>query len=404
MICIERKEECCGCTACYNVCPVGCIKMTPDEEGFVYPAVDKKKCIGCEKCQAVCPMLAKEEVENKEIENKEIESYVLRTKNKDVLMNSTSGGFVTPLMKWVLEKNGIICAASYDEDYNVVHVFIDSDNEELDKIKGSKYVQSQLNDSFKKIKDYLKNGKFVCFIGTTCQVKGLKEYLGMEYEGLLSVDLVCHGTPSPKLWRKYLDYQTEKHQSQIKSISFRNKTYGYHSGTMKMEFENGNTYYGSARVDYMLKSFFKEISSRPSCYKCKFKQLERCSDFTIYDCWHASDLVKQLKDDDCGYTNLMVQSDVGRKVLEKVRDRYEIYKVDTEQAVSLDGIMVRKSAIPHPKRNEYYKDIDNEDLRSHIQKFIPVSKKDLLLERIKGFLYKTGLLRALKSIKTKLKK
>ena len=113
--------------------------------------------------------------------------------------------------------------------------------------------------------------------------------------------LVCHGTPSPKLWDKYLEYQKNNYHSEIEDISFRNKTYGYHSGTMRIQFKNGKTYYGSARVDPMLRSFFKEISSRPSCYQCYFKNLERCSDFTIYDCWHADQLVVGLADDDKGY-------------------------------------------------------------------------------------------------------
>ena len=161
-----------------------------------------------------------------------------------------------------------------------------------------------------------------------------------KYETLVTVDLVCHGTPSPKLWDKYLEYQKNNYHSEIEDISFRNKTYGYHSGTMRIQFKNGKTYYGSARVDPMLRSFFKEISSRPSCYQCYFKNLERCSDFTIYDCWHADQLVVGLADDDKGYTNLIVQSKKGEQVLEKIKQDFDIYPVDTERAIALDGIML----------------------------------------------------------------
>ena len=144
-------------------------------------------------------------------------------------------------------------------------------------------MQSDLGDCFSEIKKHLMQETKVCFIGTPCQVYGLKSYLRKEYDNLVTVDLVCHGTPSPKLWKKYLDEQKDKYHSEIDDIVFRNKTYGYHSGTMRIRFKNQFVYYGSARVDPMLKSFFAEISSRPSCYQCHFKSVERCSDFTFQE-------------------------------------------------------------------------------------------------------------------------
>lgn len=197
----------------------------------------------------------------------------------------------------------------------------------------------------------------VGFVGTTCQVYGLKRFLKKEYQNLFTIDLVCHGTPSPKLWRKYVKYQAEKYGSSIKQISFRNKTYGYHSGTMKILFGNGKAYYGSARVDYMLKSFFSEIASRPSCYNCPYKFVNRCSDFTIYDCWHAADLV------------------------------------------NLDGIMIKKQPMKNPKRDEFYTDLDDHTLKAHIQKYIPVTRKDMLIEKSKIIFYRTGMMRVIKKVK-----
>ena len=243
----------------------------------------------------------------------------------------------------------------------------------------------------------------MCFVGTTCQVSGLKSYLRKEYENLIAVDLVCHGAPSPKLWEKYLNYQKNEYHSDIEEISFRNKTYGYHSGTMTIRFSNGRVYNGSARVDYMLKSFFREIASRPICYECPFKKIERCSDFTIYDCWHASELVDGLKDDDKGYTNVIVQSKKGADVLIQIRDSYEMYPVDTQKAIELDGSMVLKSAVSHPKRSEYYKDLDSDTLPEHIQRFIPVTKKDLAIERSKILIYRLGVYQGLKSVLSKVR-
>ena len=182
-----------------------------------------------------------------------------------------------------------------------------------------------------------------------------------------------------------------KYHSEIQDISFRNKTYGYHSGTMKIRFANGKTYYGSARVDYMLKSFFKEISSRPICYQCPFKTLERCSDFTIYDCWHAAELVQGLKDDDKGYTNVIVQSGRGKETLKKIGDGYEMYLADTKKAIELDGIMVLNSAKQHKRRSEFYIGMDERTMREQIQKFIPVRTIDILIERGKIVFYRLGI-------------
>lgn len=391
MITIQNKAECCGCTACYNICPKEAIQMKPDFEGFLYPFVNAERCVECGLCDAVCPV--QNPVSCDELERK---SYVIRTKDSHVLDHSTSGGFITPLGQWVIKQNGVICGAAFNNDFKVVHKIVGGGAHSLSDLRGSKYVQSDLTDCFATIKRYLEQGTTVCFVGTTCQVYGLKKFLRKKYETLVTVDLVCHGTPSPKLWDKYLEYQKNNYHSEIEDISFRNKTYGYHSGTMRIQFKNGKTYYGSARVDPMLKSFFKEISSRPSCYQCYFKSLERCSDFTIYDCWHADQLVVGLADDDKGYTNLIVQSKKGEQVLEKIKQDFDIYPVDTERAIALDGIMVRNAAHPHPKREEYYKDMDRDEVAEHIEKFIPITKKDHLIEWSKKIIYRVGIYRFLK--------
>lgn len=400
MIEIINKTDCCGCTACANICPKDAIVMEPDFEGFLYPKVLADKCVECGLCEKACPVANKPEKQGNLLEG-----YVLRTKNRGVLQGSTSGGFTTPLVEWVLSQGGAVCAATYDKDFKVVHAIIDTvDADEIARTRGSKYVQSGLRDCFTQIKNLLKQDRLVCFVGTTCQVAGLKAYLGKEYDHLLTVDLVCHGTPSPKLWDKYLAYQKEKYGTEFSEIAFRNKTYGYHSGTMKIRFSNGKTYYGSARVDPMLKSFFREIASRPICYQCPFKQLERCSDFTIYDCWHAAALVPGLVDDDNGYTNVIVQSEKGHAALERIKESYEIYPADAEKAVELDGSMVRASAVPHKRRAEYYLDLDRHTLPEHIAAFIPVSGKDRLIERCKVGIYRLGIYAAAKKLKDKLGK
>lgn len=394
MIEINDEYQCCGCTACANICPKNCITMAPDEEGFLYPETDRDLCINCGLCEKVCPVInAPENLHG------EVESYVVRAKDDEVLSGSTSGGFFTPVAEYVLSENGVVCAATFDEDWNVVHEFITSREADISKYRGSKYVQSNLGSCFSRIKEYLVSNRLVLFVGTPCQVAGLKNYLQKEYENLITVDLVCHGASSPKLWGEYVAFQSNQFHSTIRNISFRNKTYGYHSGTMKIEFDNGEVYYGSARVDYMLKSFFSEISSRPICYKCPFKGIKRCSDFTIYDCWHFSKLLIGKGDDDKGYTNVIVHSKKATDILKILADELEIYQVDTQKAIELDGVMATKSAVPHPRRKEYYKDLDKVILSQHIQKFIPVTKKDILIEKSKSVLYKLKIFRWIKRFK-----
>lgn len=391
----DNKVNCCGCTACYNVCPIGAITMEPDFEGFLYPVVDKEKCIGCGACDRVCPIK-----KFSEPEEGYLKTVALRTRDDEVLSNSTSGGFTTPLVQYVIANGGVVCAASYSPEFKVEHTVIDSCEaleSEISKMRGSKYVQSDLGDVYKKLKGHIEAGRLVCFIGTTCQTTGLVTYLGKKYDNLYLVDLVCHGTPSPKLFEKYLDYQKKKYKSNIKNVVFRNKTYGYHSGTMKIEFENGKVYYGSARVDYMLKSFFKEISSRPSCYECKFKTKKRYSDFTIYDAWHAAEMVG-IADDDRGFTHVIIHSQKGEKLLDTIKDSYEMYEVDSDLAVKLDGIMVAQSAHAHPRRKDYYRELYNRGLDEHIEEFIRVSKKDYIVEQSKSFIYKIGLMQILKKL------
>ena len=395
MIQITDKTKCCGCTACANVCPVGAITMTADEEGFLYPHVNTELCVKCGLCEKRCPVMNKQEPENEDIR-----FYVARAKQKTIVDASTSGGFVTPVAEYVFVNDGVVCGGVFDEQFDVVHQVFEKEEQEtaLGKMRGSKYVQSDIRGIFETLKAHLENGRQVLFIGTPCQIYGLKSYLHDEYDNLLTIALVCHGTPSPMLWRKYIAYQEDKYQSKIKSAAFRNKTYGYHSGTMKLEFENGKTYYGSARVDYMLKSFFSEISSRPSCYRCEFKGISNVSDITIYDCWKPQQLIDGLQDDDCGYTNVITHNEKAVVLLNELGDELELQEIEPTCAFRHVDRIVLHSAKAHPRRAEYYDNLKTDDLHEHIQRFIPVSAKDRIVEGLKPVVYKCGIYNFVKRI------
>lgn len=389
----KNKNMCCGCTACASICPQKAIIMKEDFEGFKYPIVDKERCIDCGLCEKVCPVIHK----IKEVEKSNC-AYAIRCKDIENLKDSTSGGFFIPFAKHIINNDGIVYGVGYGNNFKVEHKRAEK-IESIEEFKGSKYVQSDLNNIFIQVKKDLEENRIVLFSGTPCQIHGLKNYLQKEYSNLITVDLICHGTPSPRLWQYYVEYQEKKYKSKISKVNFRNKTYGYHCGTMKLEFKNSKRYFGSARIDYFLKSFFSEISSRPICYDCKFKDVNHISDFTIYDCWHFKELSKSSKDDDKGYTNLIINTSKGIEYFKNIQNEYEFYEIDKFLAIKCDGIMVENSAIPHKNRKNFYKDLEALGIQKCIEKNIPISKTDYVLEKIKVILYKTKLLKFIQLIK-----
>lgn len=392
----DNKEKCCGCSSCKNICPVNAIEMKPDNEGFLYPFINEDKCIKCNLCETVCPMI------NKKENHEKIDiAFAIRAKNDEILKTSTSGGFFTPLAEEILKNDGVVIGVGYKNNFEIEHIIVTAKNKnDIKQMRGSKYVQSNLGDIFSKTKELLDAHKKVLFSGTPCQINGLINFLKKDYINLITVDLICHGVPSPKLWNEYIKYQQKKHNSKIKEISFRNKTYGYHSGTMKITFNNGEKYYGSARVDYMLKSFFSEISSRPTCYKCNFKDLNHISDFTIFDCWHIKELTdKKISDDDRGFTNLFINTNKGQEVFEKIKSNYEIYKIDKNRAIEIDGVMALNSAKPNKNRKEFYEYLNSHTLEETVNKYIPITYKDYFVEKLKDIFYKLKILKFLKKFK-----
>lgn len=215
MIEIKRKEECCGCNACANICPHKCIKMREDEEGFLYPYVDKTVCVDCKLCEKVCPVI--NVAEDLPFEQK---AFLVQNKNSDVRRESTSGGAFTPIAEYVISKNGIVYGAAYDNDFNVEHIGTNN-IEEISKFRNSKYVQSNTKYTFKEVKKHIENGRLVCYSGTPCQIEGLKTFLGKDYPNLITVDVVCHAVSSPLIWRKYVQMQKRKYGDKINNIMFR---------------------------------------------------------------------------------------------------------------------------------------------------------------------------------------
>ena len=399
MVLIEEtnKKDCCGCTACASICPKNAITMKEDFEGFLYPVIDKDKCINCGLCDSVC------QYKNKIKRDKFIKAFSIQNRDGEVLKNSTSGGFFTPLSEIVLKENGYVFGAAFNEKNEVEHIMLTKKEiDQVFKFRGSKYVQSNLKDTYKKVKDLLDNDKKVCFSGTPCQVLGLKQYLKQEYENLITVDFVCRSVPSPLFLKKYLEYQKDKYKSDIKEFYFRSKTYGYHSGTLTINFENGKKYTGSNRVDLYNKCFHSDICSRPSCYNCPSKGINRVSDYTVFDSWQPSKLNNNLVDNDKGYSNLFIHTQKGYNLfMNKISKHFYYYEIDAIEATKFTGDMVTDSIKMNDTRKKFYKELNEKGFENTVNSFIKVSMADKIFEKSKFILYKTNILKILKKVKNK---
>lgn len=341
---MRNKKECCGCTACFHICPINCIVMKEDEEGFLYPNIDKAKCIHCNKCKEVCP--------NRDIENRNTrtQTFVGYYKDDEVRKQSSSGGIFSAIAEWILQQKGVVFGAAFDENFEVHHIAVET-KEELIKLRGSKYVQSRLENTFLEAKEYLEKKRKVLFTGTACQIAGLKNYLSAEYENLYTVDVLCHGAPSPKIWRMYLDDKKEQYQASINKVEFRNKDDGWKNYFINIAFSNMERFYTHYYKDKFTRMFLDNLDLRPSCYSCVFKEIPRISDVTIGDSWGVENYMPDM-DDDKGTSVILVHSSNGEKIFREIRKKLIVSEVGLDVAVSPTADS-RKSVTMHPNRNKY---------------------------------------------------
>lgn len=339
-----NKEECCGCTACLHVCPVKCITMKEDEEGFQYSVIDEKKCIHCHKCKEVCPIC------NIENLNKKTETFVGYSKDEEIRKQSSSGGIFTIIAEWIIQQKGVVFGASFDEKFEVHHIVVET-KEELEKLRGSKYVQSRLENVYPEVKRYLEMKRKVLFTGTACQISGLKKYLNKEYKNLYTVDVLCHGVPSPKIWRMYLEEKKKQYYAPIKKIEFRNKEKGWNNFSINIEFSNMQRYCVQFFEDKYMRLFLGNIDLRPSCYECRFKGIPRMSDISIGDSWGIEKKIPDMNDDK-GTSVILIHSSKGKKMFNAIKDKIMVREARLNEVLPSTAES-RKSVEMHPNRKKY---------------------------------------------------
>ena len=273
-------EDCYGCGACYNVCHTKAVEMKENKEGFLEPVIDEEKCISCEKCKKVCPSV------NCLYSNDPEPDIFAFSAEEKILYNSSSGGIFSFLAEYILQAGGYVVGAAYDSQFLVNHVLIHS-IEEPDKIRRSKYLQSSTGDTFQKTKQLLDNGEYVLYSGCPCQIAGLLCFLGKDYDTLYTVDLLCHGVPSPKLFQEHLTNSFSE-LSNIEDVEFRSRE-GW-SVLFEVKLKTGESKALNENKSVYMQSFLRDINLRASCFRCEYSRLPRQGDVTIGDLWAAGSL------------------------------------------------------------------------------------------------------------------
>ncbi len=395
MIVIEDKKDCCGCWACANACPKQCITMVEDNEGFRYPQVDASLCIGCGVCDKVCPL--KKPV----VDNEVPLTYVVQNKDRDVRRHSTSGGFYSAISDYVISRGGVVFGAAFEADHVVRHSYAET-KAGCVKFQVSKYVQSLIGDTYAQAKRFLEAGRMVVFSGTPCQIAGLYGFLrNKKYEKLITVDLVCRGTPSPLLLNRYLCHQEAVHGSKVIDWKSRDKFYGYDYSTTNIEFEDKNiSYHKGSEADILFRLYFKNICSRPSCYQCHFRTLHRMSDFTIFDCWDAPSVNRKF--DDSGATNVFVHTPNGQAIFEQLKMYFIWSESNLNDVVRRDGIMIKHNVPENPRRAEFFKDLETLSLDVVEKKYLNCSIFKRVIAKSKPFLYHIKVFKLYMFVKNKL--
>lgn len=350
MIKIIDKKYCCGCTACASICPKHCITMQLDNEGFLYPVVNETDCIDCRLCEKACHELHPYEERNP------LKVLAAINNDEEIRLNSSSGGIFHVLAEKTISDGGVVFGARFDDDWQVVIDYAET-MEGVKAFMGSKYVQARMETAYADAKHFLTEGRKVLFSGTPCQIAGLHHYLSKTYDKLLTVDIICHGTPSPKVWGCYLDEVVTAGRKAIKDVQFRNKSNGWKAFNFTMEYdedEQAVSLCSHHQKNHFMRAFLRDMILRPSCYQCQAKSGRSYSDITIADFWGINIEIPDM-DDDKGTGLVLVNTNKGLSAIDWNKINHK--ETTAEVALSHNPAYFR-SVSAHPKREEFFHRID----------------------------------------------
>ena len=407
MLQITDKSKCCGCNACVQRCPKQCIVMHEDEEGFLYPQVDVTLCVDCGLCEKVCPMLAQNDVK------KALQIFAAKNKNEHQRLRSSSGGIFILLAEQTIKMGGVVFGARFDKNWEVEHCYVET-IEELEPLMRSKYVQSRIGNTYKEAEQFLKEGRRVLFVGTSCQILGLHKFLRKDYNNLLSVDFICHGVPSPGVWQKYLSEQKNKlslqsianekdtflssslkERLEITGINFREKAgfgwekFGFIIRGMSVSKMDQNQILFSEMHSHnpFMKGFLSNITIRPSCSLCPAKGGRSQSDISMADFWGIKEIDKRFYDPN-GVSLVFVHTEKGDSIMEKlVCEKKSV----TPDDIVFTNISYMHSSPLHPKRIAFFSRWKSESVVKLLEEFAKPSLLDKLKFIIRMILIKLNL-------------
>ena len=423
MIKITSKKHCCGCYSCVQRCPKQCIAMREDEEGFLYPKVDESVCIDCGLCEKVCPVI------NQDAGQEPLEVLAAKNPNEEIRKESSSGGIFTMLAESVIDGGGVVYGVCFDERWEVVHQSAET-KVDIAKFRGSKYVQSKVQNTYKEAEIQLKAGRKVLYSGTPCQIAGLKRFLRKDYDNLLTVDFICHGVPSPGVFRTYLRDELKRMTARqgggrntvllpciplvtesdgfdckglkIKSISFRDKRngwkkFGFALALSESSDEGENSVllsYSPLNKNLFLRGFLRDLYLRPSCYACPTKHLKSGSDITLGDWWGIGSLKPEI-DDDRGVSAVTINTEKGQTALHNLKA--ELHEMPYEALMTYNPALVKSPAVPNNRGAFFEQDGRTFEEKIKVLARIPFSLKRVIKSVLRKVL-PAGVVRFLKHL------
>lgn len=385
----KEKQDCCGCTACMNICPERAITMKPDREGFLYPEIDTIKCIECGLCKKVCAFQGGYDTSS----NFETPfAYAVKHADDDIRRTSASGGLFTAISDYILNKNGVVYGAAFDDEFKVVHQRAETSDERA-KFKGSKYVQSELKYIFSNVKEDLVKDKWVLFTGTPCQTAGLKSYLaGRNTDKLILCDVLCYGIAGNKVWHDYIGFLEHKHNDKLLHY---NSRYKWRGTNIRANFVSGKVLDNTLDVLVYPTIYYSCLAHRISCHSCKFMNFRRPSDITIGDFWGIEKTMPEFADD-TGVSLLLINTWKGKEVFESIKNKLIIRESNTNDCL--------QPTLQHPdksssQRNAFWNDYSKHGYKYVFKKYTGYGYKNRIKSKTYIILRKTGLLKFVKKIR-----